>query len=186
MRALKVGPGDAVFCPSFTFAATAEVVVWFGATPVFVDIHEDTFNMDARSLEAAIDTAKSIGLRPAGVISVDLFGLPADYDSIEPVCKAHRLWLIDDAAQAFGATYKGRKLGTVGIGTGTSFSLKKKRNGVVPAAPPSNARHLPFVQSVPPCAGWASNSAKLAKTSLPPGATAMKVVTHFAPTITGS
>ena len=121
LRALKVGPGDAVFCPSFTFAATAEVVVWFGATPVFVDIHEDTFNMDARSLEAAIDTAKSIGLRPAGVISVDLFGLPADYDSIEPVCKAHRLWLIDDAAQAFGATYKGRKLGTVGIGTGTSF-----------------------------------------------------------------
>ena len=129
MRALKVGPGDAVFCPSFTFAATAEVIVWFGATPVFVDIHEDTFNMDARSLEAAIDTAKSLGLRPAGVISVDLFGLPADYDSIEPVCKAHRLWLIDDAAQAFGATYKGRKLGTVGIGTGTSFFPAKPLGG---------------------------------------------------------
>ena len=58
LRAMKLGPGDAVFCPSFTFAATAEVVVWFGATPVFVDIHDDTFNMDARSLEAAIETAK--------------------------------------------------------------------------------------------------------------------------------
>ena len=121
LRALRVGPGDAVFCPSFTFAATAEVVVWFGATPVFVDVHEDTFNMDARSLEAAVQTAKGLKLRPAGVISVDLFGLPADYDAIEPVCKAHGLWLLDDAAQSFGATYKGRKLGTIGVATGTSF-----------------------------------------------------------------
>jgi dTDP-4-amino-4,6-dideoxygalactose transaminase len=121
LRALRVGVGDAVFCPSFTFAATAEVVVWFGATPVFVDIHEDTFNMDARSLEVGIQTAKAAGLRPAGVISVDLFGLPADYDSIEPVCKTNGLWLLDDAAQSFGATYRGRKLGTVGLATGTSF-----------------------------------------------------------------
>jgi dTDP-4-amino-4,6-dideoxygalactose transaminase len=121
LRALRLGPGDAVFCPSFTFAATAEVVVWFGATPVFVDVHEDTFNMDARSLEAGIQIAKALQLRPAGVISVDLFGLPADYDTIEPVCKAHRLWLLSDAAQSFGATYKGRKLGTIGVATGTSF-----------------------------------------------------------------
>jgi len=121
LRALRVKPGDAVFCPSFTFAATAEVVVWFGGTPVFVDIHEDTFNLDARSLEAAVQTAKALDLRPTGVISVDLFGLPADYDSIEPVCQAHGLWLLDDAAQSFGATYKGRKLGTFGIATSTSF-----------------------------------------------------------------
>jgi dTDP-4-amino-4,6-dideoxygalactose transaminase len=121
LRAQGVGAGDAVFCPSFTFAATAEVAVWFGATPVFVDIHEDTFNMDAQSLEVAVQTAKTLGLRPAGVISVDLFGLPADYDAIEPVCRAHGLWLLDDAAQGFGASYKGRKLGTIGIATGTSF-----------------------------------------------------------------
>jgi dTDP-4-amino-4,6-dideoxygalactose transaminase len=121
LRALRVGPGDAVFCPSFTFAATAEVVVWFGATPVFVDVHDDTFNMDARSLDAAVQTAKALSLRPAGVISVDLFGLPADYDLIESVCSTHGLWLLDDAAQAFGASYKGRSLGTVGLATGTSF-----------------------------------------------------------------
>jgi dTDP-4-amino-4,6-dideoxygalactose transaminase len=121
LRALRVGPGDAVFCPIFTFAATAEVVVWFGATPVFVDVHDDTFNMDARSLDAAVQTAKALSLRPAGVISVDLFGLPADYDLIESVCSTHGLWLLDDAAQAFGASYKGRRLGTVGLATGTSF-----------------------------------------------------------------
>lgn len=121
LRALGVGPGDALFCPSFTFAATAEVIVWFGATPVFVDVHEDTFNMDARSLEAAVQTALSLNLRPTGVISVDLFGLSADYESIEPVCKRHGLWLLDDAAQGFGAVYRGRKLGTIGLATGTSF-----------------------------------------------------------------
>jgi dTDP-4-amino-4,6-dideoxygalactose transaminase len=121
LRALRIGAGDAVFCPSFTFAATAEVVAWFGATPVFVDIHEDTFNMDARSLEAAVATAKGLRLRPAGVISVDLFGLAADYDAIEPACAAHGLWLLSDAAQSFGATYKGRKIGTIGTATGTSF-----------------------------------------------------------------
>lgn len=125
LMALGVRAGDAVFCPSFTFAATAEVVAWFGATPVFVDIHEDTFNMDARSLEAAVQTAKGLQLRPAGVISVDLFGLPADYDTIEPVCAAHRLWLLSDAAQSFGATYKARKIGTIGRATATSFFPSK-------------------------------------------------------------
>jgi dTDP-4-amino-4,6-dideoxygalactose transaminase len=125
LMALELKAGDAVFCPSFTFAATAEVVVWFGATPVFVDIHEDTFNMDARSLEAAVRTAKSMDLRPAGVIGVDLFGLPADYDSIEPVCAAHRLWLLSDAAQSFGATYKSRRIGTIGRATATSFFPSK-------------------------------------------------------------
>ena len=121
LMALAVGPGDAVFCPSFTFAATAEVVAWFGATPVFVDIHPDTFNLDAASLEAAIRTAKALDLDPAGVISVDLFGQPADYDRIEPICAAHRLWLLSDAAQSFGASYKGRKAGTIGTATATSF-----------------------------------------------------------------
>src|ERR687885_1897481 len=77
-----VKPGDAVLCPAFTFAATAEVVAWFGATPVFVDVLEDSFNMDPRSLEAAVRTARGRGLDPVGVIPVDLFGLPADYDAI--------------------------------------------------------------------------------------------------------
>src|SRR5215216_5462420 len=121
LMALGVGPGDAVLCPSFTFAATAEAIVWFGATPVFVDIHPDTFNMDPGSLEAAIRTAAADGLKPVGVMTVDLFGQPADYDRIEPVCSAHRLWLMSDAAQSFGASYKGRNVGTIGIATGTSF-----------------------------------------------------------------
>jgi len=119
--ALGVKAGDAVFCPSFTFAATAETVVWFGATPVFVDVDRDSYNMDPDSLEAAIRTAKAHHLRPAGVVAVDLFGQPADYDRIEPICAAHRLWLLSDAAQSFGATYKGRKVGTIGVATATSF-----------------------------------------------------------------
>src|SRR5262249_7441173 len=117
LMALAVGPGDAVFCPSFTFAATAEVVAWFGATPVFVDIHPDPFTLDAASLEAAIRTAKGLDLDPAGVISVDMFGQPADYARIEPICAANRLWLLSDAAQSFGASYKGRKAGTIGTAT---------------------------------------------------------------------
>jgi dTDP-4-amino-4,6-dideoxygalactose transaminase len=121
LMAFGVRANDAVFCPSFTFAATAEAVAWFGATPVFVDVDEDTFNMDARSLEAGAKLAKSKGLKPVGVISVDLFGQPADYDAIEATCKTHRLWLLSDAAQSFGASYNGRKVGTIGAATATSF-----------------------------------------------------------------
>jgi dTDP-4-amino-4,6-dideoxygalactose transaminase len=121
LKARGIKAGDAVFCPSFTFAATAEVVALVGATPVFVDVFADSFNMDPASLERGIATAKQLGLRPACVISVDLFGQPADYDAIEPVVTKHRLWLLDDAAQSFGATYKGRKIGTFGLATSTSF-----------------------------------------------------------------
>ncbi len=121
LMALGVKPGDAVFCPSFTFVATAEAVVWFGATPVFVDVEEDSFNMDPASLEAAIRTAQVQGLKPAGVVSVDLFGQPAQYDLIAPICSRHRLWLLSDAAQSFGASYQGRNVGTIGIATATSF-----------------------------------------------------------------
>jgi dTDP-4-amino-4,6-dideoxygalactose transaminase len=113
--------GQAVLVPSFTFAATAEVVAWFDAVPVFVDVCEDSFNMDPVSLEAGIATAKRLGLEPAGVITVDLFGLPAAYDEILTIAAAHRLWIICDAAQSFGATYKGRKVGTIGDITTTSF-----------------------------------------------------------------
>jgi dTDP-4-amino-4,6-dideoxygalactose transaminase len=121
LMAKRAGPGQAVLVPSFTFAATAEVVAWFGATPVFVDVHEDSFNIDPASLEAGIATARRLGLDPVGVIPVDLFGLPAAYDQILEIASAHRMWVICDAAQSFGATYKDRKIGTIGDLTTTSF-----------------------------------------------------------------
>lgn len=121
LMARGLRPGQAVLCPTFTFAATAEVVAWLGASPVFVDVDPDTFNLDPRSLEAGIATAKACGLEPAGVIAVDLFGQPADYDAFEPICAAHGLWLLDDAAQSFGASYRGRPIGTIGLATATSF-----------------------------------------------------------------
>jgi len=121
LMARGIGRGDAVFCPSFTFCATAEAAVLVGATPVFVDVHADSFNMDAQSLKQAIAQAKKDGLTPKAVIPVDLFGLPADHDAIAEVAKAEKLFVLDDAAQGFGATYKGRKLGTIGDATATSF-----------------------------------------------------------------
>lgn len=121
LMARGVKAGDAVLCPSFTFAATAEVVAWFGATPIFIDAEPATFNISPASLELGIATAKQRGLKPVGVIPVDLFGQPADYDAVEPVCVAHGLWMLCDAAQSFGATYKGRKVGTIGLATATSF-----------------------------------------------------------------
>ncbi len=121
LMAKRLGPGQAVLVPSFTFAATAEVVVWFGATPVFVDVDRDTFNMDPASLEAGIAAARRLGLDPVGVIPVDLFGLPAAYDEILGVAASHRMWVICDAAQSFGASYQGRRIGTIGDLTTTSF-----------------------------------------------------------------
>ena len=125
LMAKGVAAGDAVFCPSFTFAATAEVVALAGATPVFVDVQEETFNIDAESLERAIGTARQAGLKPKAVIPVDLFGLPADHDAIASVAAANKLFVLDDAAQAFGAFYNGRKLGTLGVATATSFFPSK-------------------------------------------------------------
>jgi dTDP-4-amino-4,6-dideoxygalactose transaminase len=121
LMAKGVRPGDAIFCPSFTFAATAEVVAWLGATPIFIDVREDTFNIDVASLEAGIATAKAKGLKPVGLIPVDLFGQPADYDVIEPICVRENLWMLCDSAQGFGGVYKGRKVGTIGLATSTSF-----------------------------------------------------------------
>ncbi len=121
LMAKGVGRGDAVLCPSFTFSATGEAVALTGATPVFVDVDEATFNMDAASLKRGIATARKAGLKPVGVIPVDLFGQSADHDSIAAVAGAEGLFMLDDAAQGFGASYKGRKLGTFGIATATSF-----------------------------------------------------------------
>jgi dTDP-4-amino-4,6-dideoxygalactose transaminase len=108
LMAWDIGPGDAVFCPSFTFAATAEVIPWTGATPVFVDIRPDTYCLDPGHLDGAIGAVLSEGrLRPAAVIAVDLFGQPADYPAIAALCRRHGLKLIADSAQSFGCGLRG-------------------------------------------------------------------------------
>ena len=121
LMAKGVGPGDAVICPAFTFVAPAEVIAWRGATIVFADVGEGSFNVDPASLSSAIKLARERGLRPVAAIAVDLFGQPADYDAIEPICQREGLFLIADGAQSFGASYRGRKVGTMGLATGTSF-----------------------------------------------------------------
>src|SRR4051794_38462028 len=109
LMAWGLGPGDAVFCPSFTFAATAEAMPLVGASPVFVDIDPSTYNLDADSLEAAILAVKAKGdLIPRAVIAVDLFGQPADYPRIAEVARRHGLKLIADSAQGFGCTLAGQ------------------------------------------------------------------------------
>ncbi|MBR1120250.1 DegT/DnrJ/EryC1/StrS family aminotransferase [Bradyrhizobium lablabi] len=121
LMAEGIGRGDAVLCPSFTFCATAEAVALTGATPVLVDVDEATFNLSAASLKAGIATARKHGLKPRAVIPVDLFGQCADHDAIAAVAEAEGLFVLDDAAQGFGASYKGRRLGTLGHATATSF-----------------------------------------------------------------
>lgn len=121
LMAKGLGQGDAVLCPSFTFCATGEVVALTGATPVFVDVDEATFNVDVASLKRGIATARKLGLKPRAIIPVDLFGQPADHDAVAAVAEAEGLFVLDDAAQGFGASYKGRRLGTFGLATATSF-----------------------------------------------------------------
>jgi dTDP-4-amino-4,6-dideoxygalactose transaminase len=113
LMAWGIGPGDAVICPTFTFCATAEVPALCGATPVLADVDAETFNLDPASVERAIATAKKRGLKPRAIIPVDLFGQPADHDAIAAIAAAHDLFILDDAAQSFGASYKGRQLGAV-------------------------------------------------------------------------
>ena len=121
LMAKGIGPGDAVLMPGFTFVATAEPVAWLGAVPVFLDVLPDTFNLDPACLEQGVRTARAEGLTPRAVIAVDLFGQPADYDAIEAICARHGLWLMADAAQSFGATYRQRRVGTLGAIAATSF-----------------------------------------------------------------
>jgi len=121
LMAKGVGQGDAVLCPSFTFCATGEAIALTGATPVFVDVDDATFNIDVASLRRGIATARRLGLKPRGIIAVDLFGQSADYDAICAVAEADGLFVLDDAAQSFGASYKGRRLGGFGVITATSF-----------------------------------------------------------------
>jgi len=121
LRAKGIGPGDAVICPSFTFCATAEVVALVGATPVFVDVDAATFNIDAKGIAGAVAAAKRAGLKPKAVIPVDLFGLSADHAAVASAIKAEDLFILDDAAQGFGATFNNRRLGSFGHATATSF-----------------------------------------------------------------
>ena len=135
LMAYEVGPGDAIFTTPFTFIATAEVISLLGATPIFVDIDPMTFNLDPQKLAQAVEALKSgdrsshplpeapfmSSLKPRGMIAVDLFGLPADYDGIDAVAKAHGLFVVEDAAQSFGGSYKGRKVCSMGDIACTSF-----------------------------------------------------------------
>ena len=122
LLASGVGPGDAVFVPSFTFAATAEVVALAHAEPVFVDVDPDTYNIDIASLEAAIAAIRKEGrLTPKAIIPVDLFGLAADYAAIDRIAKREKLLVIEDAAQAIGGSSHGRMCGAFGDVASTSF-----------------------------------------------------------------
>lgn len=121
LAAKGVRPGDAVMVPAFTFCATAEVVAWFGATPVFVDSDPATFNVEVGSLKAGLATARERGLRPVGVIPVDLFGLPADYEGILAVAAENDVFVLPDAAQSFGSEFGGKRAGAIGLATATSF-----------------------------------------------------------------
>lgn len=121
LMAWGVGPGSAVFVPAFTFPATPEVVALLGATPVFVDVDPETFNIDPGSLGDAIEAAKQAELMPTAVIAVDLFGLPADYDAINRLARAEGLKVVGDAAQSFGASLDGQTVGTLAEVTATSF-----------------------------------------------------------------
>ncbi|MDA7561724.1 DegT/DnrJ/EryC1/StrS aminotransferase family protein [Alphaproteobacteria bacterium] len=121
LMALEIRTGDAVFCPSFTFAATAEVVPCLGATPFFVDVDENTFNLDPNSLRLAIGEARAIGLRPRCIIPVDLFGLPADYKQILEIAENEKLSVLADSAQGYGGAFHGQKTGSIGDIATTSF-----------------------------------------------------------------
>jgi dTDP-4-amino-4,6-dideoxygalactose transaminase len=138
LMAWGVGPGDAVFTTPFTFIATAEVIALLGATPVFVDIDPVTFNISPAALEKAVLRLKkgkkpSLGsparLKPRGIIPVDLFGQPADYDAIRDIARRHKLFVLEDAAQSFGAEYKGKKTCSFGDAAATSFFPAKPLGG---------------------------------------------------------
>lgn len=108
LAALNLGPGDEVIVPTLTFVATANAVAYTGATPVFVDSEPFTWNIDPAKIEAAITP------RTKGIIPVHLYGHPADMDAVTAVARAHNLWVVEDAAEAHGATYKGRPAGSLG------------------------------------------------------------------------
>lgn len=130
MLALGVGPGDAVFVPSWTFTATAEAPCLCGATPVFVDVDPEFFTMDPKSLRSAVEAVAAGGtFTPRAVIAVDLFGMVAPYAQIGAVAREHGMGVVADAAQAFGASAGGRRVGCLADITATSFFPAKPLGG---------------------------------------------------------
>lgn len=122
LMALNIGKGDAVFVPSFTFFSTAEVVSFLGATPIFVDVYEDAFNIDVAKLEEAIKHVKdNTNLKPKVIMPVDLFGQPADYDDIYKLAEKYGLIVVEDGAQGFGGAIGDRKACSFGQISATSF-----------------------------------------------------------------
>ena len=119
LMALGVGPGDEVITPGFTYIATAETVALLGAKPVYVDVYENTYNLNVELLEAAITT------KTKAIIPVSLYGQCADYDAINAIALKHNITVIEDGAQSFGATYKGRKSGNLTSISCTSFFPSK-------------------------------------------------------------
>jgi dTDP-4-amino-4,6-dideoxygalactose transaminase len=122
LMAWGIGPGDAVFTTPFTYVATAEVISILGATPIFVDVYESTFNIDCEKLETEINKVINDGkLKPKAIIPVDLFGLPARYRLINKIAKKYNLKVIEDAAQSFGGSIRDKKVGAFGDVAATSF-----------------------------------------------------------------
>ena len=121
LLALDVGKGDVVFCPSFTFPATAESILMVGATPVFVDVGKNTYNICYKSLLNAIEKCKKKNLRIKAVIPVDLYGLPANYDKVNSIAESHNLNVIADGAQSFGGIFRKKRVGKLTEITTTSF-----------------------------------------------------------------
>ena len=121
LMAMKIGPGDAVITTPFTYIATAEVIALVGATPIFCDIYDRTFNINPEQLQKAFDLALSNNLKPKAIMPVDLFGLPARYRLIEKFAKENNMMVIEDAAQGFGGKINERRAGSFGDVAGTSF-----------------------------------------------------------------
>lgn len=130
LMAEGVGEGDAVFLPAFTYTATAEVPLLLGAVPVFVDVDARTFQIDPADLARRIAAVRAAGtLRPRALIGVDLFGQPADWAALGEIAHAEGLFQLDDAAQSFGASFRNRRLGTLGDATAVSFFPTKPLGG---------------------------------------------------------
>ena len=118
---LKLKPGDGVIVPSFTFASSAEVMPLLGAIPIFIDVEADTFNLDPEKLDETLETADEMGINVKGIMSVGLFGQPANMNAIKEFAAKNNLWVIDDAAQSFGGKYNKQMVGNLCEVTATSF-----------------------------------------------------------------
>lgn len=130
MRAWGIGEGDAVFVPDFTFFSSGEIVMLLGAVPIFVDVDEDTFNISIESLKNQIKKVEEAGeLTPKAIVAVDLFGLPADFTALRKIADEHGMYIMEDAAQAFGAEINGKKACSFGDMAITSFFPAKPLGG---------------------------------------------------------